>query len=480
MRLSGFVHGSVRPQTPALGVQRVINLMPVPEPSKTSVAKSAYLAVPGYVAAYTGLDGPVRGMLTNNGRTFAVAGATLVELFSDGTFTSYGAVIDDGRTAHLATNGDGGLQLAVASGGVLSILDLVTNVLTVVADVDAPTDVSWLLFLDSYFIVGRVDTGIIQISAFEDGTDWDGTDVAQRSTAPDRIVRGVLVGETLWTLGSETIEFLYDAGTTFPLQPINESTVRGYGCAAADSVATLDGLPIWLGLSGDAGVAVYHGRGVGAAPARVSTDGLEALWAALDDVSDADGWTYTEAGRTCYVLTVGGQTYVYDASTQLWHERGTWQTDTGTYDPDLGRCHTVAFGSHLVGSRVDGTIYRMAPDVYALAGEPLRWSLTTGTILDEQRWLFHARVQLRMQTGVGLPTGQGVNPLVFAEISDDGGRTFSDPIPASLGPQGEYDTSVEWRMLGRSRLGRVYRFTGSDPVSTSIADGYAEIARGAA
>jgi hypothetical protein len=81
---------------------------------------------------------------------------------------------------------------------------------------------------------------------------------------------------------------------------------------------------------------------------------------------------------------------------------------------------------------------------------------------DYRYQIFHA-LQVDMQTGVGLTTGQGSDPQAMLQWSDDGGYTWSNELWASIGKLGEYLSRVRWRRLGRSR-DRVFRVTVTDPV----------------
>lgn len=72
-----------------------------------------------------------------------------------------------------------------------------------------------------------------------------------------------------------------------------------------------------------------------------------------------------------------------------------------------------------------------------------------------------------MESGTGLAYGQGVEPYVWLQKSDDGGRTFGNERWATLGRQGVYRTRVRWNRLGAAR-NRVFRISMSDPVRTAL------------
>jgi hypothetical protein len=64
-------------------------------------------------------------------------------------------------------------------------------------------------------------------------------------------------------------------------------------------------------------------------------------------------------------------------------------------------------------------------------------------------------------------------PMVYLSWSDDRGRSFSNPVGASLGSVGEYLTSVQWRRLGMGR-DRVFVLEWSAPVATALQGGWIE------
>jgi hypothetical protein len=81
----------------------------------------------------------------------------------------------------------------------------------------------------------------------------------------------------------------------------------------------------------------------------------------------------------------------------------------------------------------------------------------------DDTWQFFHELWLDMETGVGLNAGQGSDPQVMLEWSDDGGHTFPNQMWASAGKIGEFRRRVRYRRLGKSR-DRVWRATITDPV----------------
>ena len=69
------------------------------------------------------------------------------------------------------------------------------------------------------------------------------------------------------------------------------------------------------------------------------------------------------------------------------------------------------------------------------------------------------------------------DPSIQLQVSTDGGYTWWDAEPASMGEVGKYSRRVYWRQLGTSR-DFVFKFICTDPVPFIITSGYASISPG--
>jgi hypothetical protein len=98
-------------------------------------------------------------------------------------------------------------------------------------------------------------------------------------------------------------------------------------------------------------------------------------------------------------------------------------------------------------------------------------------IHQEHEWMYHHRFQLDLETGIGLESGQGVDPQVMLQWSDDGGYTWSNEYWVSAGTMGEQDVRALWYRLGRSR-NRLYRVIVSDPVKWAFIDAFLRLRPG--
>ena len=88
----------------------------------------------------------------------------------------------------------------------------------------------------------------------------------------------------------------------------------------------------------------------------------------------------------------------------------------------------------------------------------------------EQNRVYFSQFQIDLETGNGARIGQGDDPKITYEWSDDGGHTWSHEHFMGTGAIGAYRTRAKTERLGASRS-RVYRISVSDPVPWSIING---------
>jgi len=85
----------------------------------------------------------------------------------------------------------------------------------------------------------------------------------------------------------------------------------------------------------------------------------------------------------------------------------------------------------------------------------------------EQRTRFYGTVQVDLECGRALATGQGRDPQIMLRWSDDGGHTWSNEHWRSAGRMGQYAHRALWQRGGRSR-DRIFEVVVSDPVPWNL------------
>lgn len=461
-----FVGAAYRERSSNLDAQACINFYPVLGESGTAKAVSALYGTPGTRPLVTAGVGPIRGMWepSNGTDALVVSGSSVYRMSTAFVLTLIGS-IDNLPTPVIIT--DNGTQAVIVTGPSGYIVDLATNAVTKIVDA-AFYGASSCDILDTFAIFNRPFTNQFYISGSNTMT-FDALDFASAESNAEPIVR-VFVNHSEIMLFKETVTEIWRAtgGVDFPFARDTNAAIE-QGCAAPFSVADMDNTVFWLGKNKDGAGIVWRLNGY--TPQRVSTDAIEFAIASYSDISDAVAYSYQQEGHTFYVLSfpTGNATWVYDAATNLWHQRAYLTPGTGVLGRHRSNTHMFYGRTHVVGDFDTGELYALDLDHYAdRATDPLP-SIRAATHLADPNyeWLIHHRLQIDIEAGIGLNSGQGVDPVALLDWSNDGGHTWSSQHAASMGRIGKYKTRLRWSRLGRAR-DRVYRLTISDPVKRVI------------
>lgn len=470
----GFVYGSNESQSPWADLERTMNWYPEPNQSPASPHPASLYPCPGQENYVTVSDINCRALFAMAGRCYAVMGAHVYKVLdtNSASIVTGGTVTNDADMASIASNGDAGAQLLIGSGTNGYLLTIATNTLTAVANLAGIT--SSVGMIDGYFLAFNAATSTFYISELNDGATWDLTQYAQRSIAPDPWVSMTVdSNRQIWLIGEQTGEVWYDAGTSpFPFQPVPGS-VFGFGTCAPASVKLVGSSMMWLSQNSNGAGQVIGANGL--VPERVSTYAVEtaiAGYARTVGITDAEAVTYSDQGHTFYCLTfpAANATWVYDLTTRLWHERGVWDTATGTYGVWGPRNHAYAFGKHLVGDRGTGMLCEMDTSFTSECNGDLIRRLRIPPPLwvnPQSRRMFVSRFQLLMEPGLGTVSGQGSDPQVLLRTSTNL-KTWSSSQSVTAGVLGAYSTNVYWTRLASSTQMWVPEIVVTDPIPWRI------------
>jgi hypothetical protein len=365
---------------------------------------------------------------------------------------------------------DNGTQLFIATNPISYIYDAASETLAQITDIDFPGAVT-VGYLDGYFIFQEPNSDRFWTSELLDGTQIDPLSFASAEGMPDNLVSLFVDHREVWLFGTQSVEVWYDAALEgFPLARI-QGAVNEFGCAATFSVAKMDNSLFWLGADARGHGIVFRANGY--AGQRISTHAVEYAIQSYEIISDAIAFTYQQDGHSFYVLTFPSAqaTWVYDAATGAWHERAGFAN--GQFIRHRANCQMFYSEEVVVGDFENGNIYAYDLDQFSDGDFAQKWlrswrALPTGQN-NLKRTAQHS-LQIDMQTGVGLNTGQGSNPQVMLRWSDDGGHTWSNEHWMSAGKIGAYGTRAIRRRLGMTLKlrDRVYEISGTDPVKISI------------
>jgi len=441
--------------------QRSVNLYPILSESQTSKAVAALRSTPGLQEFTTIGGGGIRGGIESANRAFFVSGRDFYEVLADGTSVNHGS-LDTGTG--IVTMEENPTQVMLIDGQYGYIFTKSSNAFAKITDGDFPTPSS-LTYQDGYFIV--TSGQIYAISGLNDGTAWDLLDRKTVESSPDSLVGIKSDSSNLWAFGTKSTEVFQNTGNaTFPFQRIPGAIIET-GCAAQATIKEIDNALFWLGTDENGDAIVWRSNGYNAS--RVSTKAIEKKIAESTNFNESYSWVYHERGSAFYLLQVKGlnTTLVLDVATGLWHERVYRNPVTGAEEQHRGSVHVFFNKKHLIGDRLTNKIYQMSLDYYSDDGDPLVKERITPHYDEARRLIAHAQLELDMEVGVGTQSGQGQNPKVMLQYSDDGGRTWSSELWRDLGAVGKYNSRVKWNKLGMAR-DRVYKIRVSDPILVQI------------
>ena len=338
------------------------------------------------------------------------------------------------------------------------------------------------------------DSKTLYWSDTDDATTWQPLNFTQRSIAPDPWQAMIVDGKNLiWLIGEQTGEVWYYSGALdAPFAPIPGAVFR-YGIAAPWSLSAIGDQVVWLSqnISGNGIVVMTNGY----TPERISSYAVETAinkYAATVGIADAEGYVYQDQGHVFYVLTfpAANATWVFDMTTGLWHERGSWNSSALQYEAWPPRWHAFAFGKHLVGDRDNGIISEMAVSITTEGdGNHIRRLRIPPPLAcaDRMQRMVITRFELLLEPGTGDGDGLGQwSPTKayygralygysqFGSNTDGSAtvmmrassnvKTWGNIRPASNGSLGEYDKRVTWYACGSSLNLWVPEITVSDDV----------------
>lgn len=321
------------------------------------------------------------------------------------------------------------------------------------------------------------------------------------------------------------------AGITIsPATSINKSYQHaGVFTASIDTTATIGGVTTVTSFTSDGFVASYTGgngltqvyMAIGGCAANVGTFNQKTTTGAQAVTIDAS------APHSILMATINKVTSAVaqaDFLASLGASDGTAQTATWTGDLDAqaspykaaeGSDTTFAMraytptGNNTATSNTTGTVASLAAGTVNLnwatvSGTAWEWfylvladdfgsgscgvggTTTTYPIRRERIFLlpsvqdyrmFLQRLELLIQAGVGLTTGQGRDPTFTVEVSRDGGQTYGTVSVRSPGALGDYAHRAFLHRLGYYRQGTV-RIAMSDPVLWALLEGWMDLEKG--
>jgi hypothetical protein len=219
-------------------------------------------------------------------------------------------------------------------------------------------------------------------------------------------------------------------------------------------------------------------RATGFTPTVISPPKLNQIISGYEVKSDAFAYKLPWMGSMFYVICfpTEGVTWVYNVLTGFWHQ---WAGGVAQKRHLSNCCYRFkAFGKYLLGDMENGKIYELDDETYTDDGDIIKATRITYPLTTPDRInLFFGQLELEFEAGVGLNAGQGSDPKVMLQWSDDKGKTWGNEIWRSIGKTGRYQYRAIWDAMGESRE-RMFKLEITDPVKRNLIGARANIAKG--
>lgn len=343
------------------------------------------------------------------GNLFAPAGAAMIEVFPNYSYSSVGA-LSGGDSVKMRSYRD---DVAYEAFGAAFVYDGATQ--TQITDMDFPATAGGLASVALRLI--SFEAGAVAFSWSRAGLplDWPSDGEAATPDLVDPIVSVEEVNDDLWVFGKRRIRPWQATGSeanadAFTVMP---GGIRR-GLIGDEAIADIGGAKFFIG--DNRAAHITGGGGVD----MVANRDLELALAGLSD-SEAQAikcWAFEDGSRRFAGVSAGlGQAYVLDLANGLWSTWSRYGVDA--FDIDYA---ANAFSARVVASNQSPYLWTLDRGVYSDDGDPLVRSFVAHVAAAGDVPV--DRLVLDLET-VDVPLeGDGAEPMAQIEYSTDNGQTW--------------------------------------------------------
>ena len=461
-----LVQGAYEARSVIANAQRCVNLYPELNTKDAEVPYTHY-CTPGLVTLAQDRVAEVRGLYTaSNGLLFAVIGNFVYYVPDNFSMQVLGVINTQAGLVSMYDNKS--LLIVLDGSGIGWSVDLTT----LAFNTFQPTNFvggNQIRFIDT-FLVSSTQNGNIQSSNSGD-TTYDPLAIATITGDADQLQIIDVVHKEIWAFGRRTTEVWSNVGGfPFPFQAIPGVFLQ-HGIAALRSLAKWGLNIFWLSQDNNGEALVMMGTAYKADI--ISTPAISDEIRKYDIIRDAIGFCYQQGSHIFYVLSfpTADKTWVYDLSTQLWHERA-WMDGNGGLHRHRANCVAFAYGKTICGDWQNGKLYNWDLGVYTDDGNAIPRLRSFPHIVKNLDRISYKQFIADIEVGtIGDPA---IDPIVTLRWSDDRGVTFGNGVQQSLGHTGEYTTIPSWNRLGFAR-DRVFELSWTANAATALNGAFVDV-----
>jgi len=443
-----------------VSIERLTNLYAEKSPENAKSQISLY-GTPGLKSWTTIGSGPCRGVIYMNNRIYVVTGSELYSIDWQKNTKLIGSVGGNGNVRMT----ENGTHIGIATSGPA----YAANESEIIALPEQ--GLNGATYQDGYGIFTQQGTQFFWITGVDDMTTIGGTDFSSADRLSDYVTGCISDHGQVYLFKERSTEVWWNSGNAaFPF----ERTPEGFfevGCVASGSIAKAGNSVLWLGRDEAGGIAVYATSG--GPPEKISTHAIDKALASVNSPSSASGFVYRQEGHTFYILGFSDMCVSYNMSTGLWNHL---ETD-GLGGRWRGNGHAFAFDKNLVGDYSGNTIYELDLDTYTDNAGTLAREIITPPIDSDTFISVMHQFRIDMEPGTGIATGQGSDPQIMLQWTDDAGASWSNEQWIGIGAVGERKWRALFSSMGQFR-NRSIKLRISDPVKVAfLSPAYASIER---
>ena len=370
----------------------------------------AAFPTPGLTLWSAGSGSVGRGGIKYNSIAYVVIDNTFYSVASDGTKTSRGTLTTSTGRVKFAKITD---QIVMIDGTHGYHYVPSTTTFTQISDADFYHTATSITAMDEYFLFTKPNSSTILYSDISDGLSYNALNIFQKNRVAEYATGIKALHGQLWVCGETSIEPYFNSGSPFER---SQDSLLNIGVSNIDTMcASSDSSMYFLAEQSGGGYMIVQAKQDQFGPI---SENIRDDLKVLTTVRDAFAYIYKQADHEFYVITfpTDAKTFVYDITTQSWHERQSYVS--GSYTRHLSNFCISCYNKIIIGDYQSGNLYTMDISVYTEAGTAIRRQLVTYPFYSEGKYITGHKLEVLFESGVG-------TSLIDIYFSKDDGHTFT-------------------------------------------------------